>query len=560
MRIKTRLISVIVLLVLSLLAVGVIAITSLHKNVDENEHMDRLSEMQYISKQIEFRMAGQSNDERALLLTKDETYAQQMQEKSDEIFLHLERLSQLAPASDQTLVAEITQNYEKYWAVSQQVIETIKDDSAKANTLHFEEGRQLRKEILDPSFERYIEKLDTEIVEAREQLKSDSSFRQTLLVVIAGIAIIVGIVFGIHLIKAILVPLHKLKEQMNDISEGEGDLTKTIEVKNQDEFGEVAQSFNAFVVSLREMISRISVSSEQAASSSEQFLASAEQTTASADQIADSLQQISMNMNHQNKILDESSLAVKESLDGILNIAASAANVSSAAEVVSTKADSGEKSVEKIVDSMEFIHKSVDEADQSVRSLAEDVLKINHITEIINDIANQTNLLALNAAIEAARAGEHGKGFSVVAEEVRKLADQSIQSANQIRELIDHIQVETKNTVNTIVVVKDNVNTGNDLTKETAVQFRGILDSISSVSTQIQQIAATTEHLGTSFGSVSQRVEEVLSLSEVISENTSEITATTEEQLATMQEIQAAAQSLTVISESLYELVHRFKM
>ena len=92
------------------------------------------------------------------------------------------------------------------------------------------------------------------------------------------------------------------------------------------------------------------------------------------------------------------------------------------------------------------------QADSSIKNLADDVLKIDQITEIINDIANQTNLLALNAAIEAARAGEHGKGFSVVAEEVRLLADQSSQSANQIRDLINHIQVEAKNTVNTIVL------------------------------------------------------------------------------------------------------------
>ena len=133
--------------------------------------------------------------------------------------------------------------------------------------------------------------------------------------------------------------------------------------------------------------------------------------------------------------------------------------------MVTVKAGNGEKSVEKIVDSMEFIHKSVDVADSSIKNLADDVLKIDRMTEMINDIARQTNLLALNAAIEAARAGEQGKGFSVVAEEVRLLADQSSQSANQIRELINQIQVEAKNTVNTIVVVKDSVNDGNSINK-----------------------------------------------------------------------------------------------
>ena len=123
------------------------------------------------------------------------------------------------------------------------------------------------------------------------------------------------------------------------------------------------------------------------------------------------MQKISVNMNHQTKLLDESSQAVKESLEGILNIATSTSSAASNVEVVTVKAGNGEKSVEKIVDSMKFIHKSVDVADSSIKNLADDVLKIDRITEMINDIARQTNLLALNAAIEAAQGWRTREGF-----------------------------------------------------------------------------------------------------------------------------------------------------
>ncbi len=560
MKIKTRLLTVISILVLLNVVVGIIGIFSLRNTVADNDYMDKLSDMQYISKQIEFRMAGQSNDERGLLLTGDKQFAKQMKEKSDEIKNQLQELRKLAKPTDQKMIDEIIQNYEKYWSTSQQVITTIDTNLEKAKEIHFLEGRKIRKEVLDPSFEKFIVQLDKEAVQVQENLKSQSDFRETLLLVILVFSVLLGIILGVNILRAILRPLHLLKEQMNHISEGDGDLTKSITVKDKDEFGEVAASFNKFVQSLREMMYRISQSSEQAASTSEQFLASAEETKGSSDQIARSMQKISANMNHQTEILNESSVAVKESLNGILNIATSTSSVANSVEEVSMKADNGEKSVEKIVDSMEFINKSVEQADSSIKNLADDVLKIDQITEIINDIANQTNLLALNAAIEAARAGEHGKGFSVVAEEVRLLADQSSQSANQIRDLINHIQVEAKNTVNTIVIVKDNVNDGNSLIQDTAVQFKEILEAISNVSAQIQVIAATTEHIGSGFSLVTKKAEEVLLLSEEISGSTTEVTGTTEEQLATMEEIQTAAHSLTVVSETLHELVSRFKI
>ena len=265
MKIKTRLLTVISVLVLLNVVVGIIGIFSLRNTVADNDYMDKLSDMQYISKQIEFRMAGQSNDERGLLLTGDKQFSKQMKEKSDEIKNQLQELRKLAKPTDQKMIDEIIQNYEKYWSTSQQVITTIDTNLEKAKEIHFLEGRKIRKEVLDPSFEKFIVQLDKEAVQVQENLKSQSDFRETLLLVILVFSALLGIILGVNILRAILRPLHLLKEQMNHISKGDGDLTKSITVKNKDEFGEVAASFNKFVQSLREMMYRISRSSEQAA-------------------------------------------------------------------------------------------------------------------------------------------------------------------------------------------------------------------------------------------------------------------------------------------------------
>ncbi|MEK4484442.1 methyl-accepting chemotaxis protein [Psychrobacillus sp. FSL H8-0484] len=561
MRIKTRLILVTSILVLSIIVVGGFAIWSLSHTVTKNNELNKLMEMQTVAKQIQYRLAGLSNDERALLLTGDNTYAKQMEEKSADIKEQFDKLGELSSTSSaQQMINDIKIDYEQFWSQSQLVIQNSTINRAKSEEIHFGEERRIRKEVLDPAFEGFIDQLDKNTAETNESLESQSKLSQGILIGISVVAVVFGLILSSILLKAILVPLRQLKEQMNDIANGDGDLTKIIHVKNKDELGEVATSFNQFLTSLREMIKQISFSSGQTAATSEEFLASAEQSKLTSNQIAENVHNVSVSMNEQLQILSESTTAVEQSLHRLQSMTLHTAQVSEETSEVSIQADNGEKSVREIVSSMEVIHQSVGETDKNINSLAADAVKIGEITAIINEISDQTNLLALNAAIEAARAGEHGKGFAIVAEEVRKLAEQSSQSANQIRTLITRIQGTTTETVNTIEVVKANVDSGIHLTSVTSVQFKEIIQSISQVSGKTQEIAASTEQLTTDFTMVAQKYEEVSGLFKENSESTHEIAAATEEQLASMEEIQTAAQSLTTISDALNDMVHRFKI
>jgi len=561
MRIKTRLILVTTILLLSIIAVGGFSVWSLSDIVTKNNTLNKLMEMQTISKQIQYRLAGLSNDERALLLTGDQTYAEQMEEKSADINSQLDKLNELSStSSEKQVVEEIKGDYEEFWVQSQLVIQNSVINPTKSEEIHFGEERRIRKEVLDPSFESFIEELDKKTIEASTNMESQSKVSQIILSSISAGATVIGLILVLILLRAILVPLRQLKEQMNEIASGDGDLTKNIVVKNKDELGEVALSFNHFLTSLREMITQISISSDQTAASSEEFSASAEESKLTSHQIAENVQNVSASMSDQSTILNESSIAIEQSLQRLQSMTLHTAEVSEETSEVSIQADNGEKSVEEIVSSMEVIHQSVGETDRNVNSLAEDAVKIGEITKIINDIADQTNLLALNAAIEAARAGEHGKGFAVVAEEVRKLAEQSSRSANEIRTLITHIQGTTNETVQTIETVKINVDNGIQLTTATSVQFKEIIQSISHVSGKVQEIAASTEQLTDDFTQVTQKYEIISSLFKGTAENTHEIAAATEEQLASMEEIQTATESLTSISDGLNEMVHRFKV
>ena len=392
------------------------------------------------------------------------------------------------------------------------------------------------------------------------QIIDDTVF--ALLTKIISVMVIAGsiaIVCSVFLTRTIIRPILSINSQLKQIAEGEGDLTTELSVNSKDEIGDLANSFNKMLSSLRKMMQQINITSKQVAYSSEELTASAEQTTEATDQIAASIHEIAIGAKAQVNAADESSKTMQQITMDIQRVAESTSSISQAALETNEEANSGNKSLQKVILQMNTIHLSVDKSASVVNQLGEQSEEIGKILGVITGIADQTNLLALNAAIEAARAGEHGKGFAVVAEEVKKLAEQSKESADQIASLITQIQDVTAYAINIMEQGTSEVNTGMQIVQETEVAFNKILQSIELVASQIQEVSAVSEEMSASVEKVYASTEELSDIAQISSSNTENVAASSEEQLALMEEISASASSMSQMAEDLQLLINKFK-
>ncbi|ERN51939.1 methyl-accepting chemotaxis protein [Alkalihalophilus marmarensis] len=328
----------------------------------------------------------------------------------------------------------------------------------------------------------------------------------------------------------------------------------------KDEIGSLSKNVHVMTNRLREMISQISDASTQVAATSEQLTASAEETSRASEQITDSIQEVASAGDEQAAAAKQARHSTSAILDNMNHISSSVQAVNASASVTRAKSESGGQVILQTINQMKVIDDKTDEIQGVVHRLGSKSNEIETIVSMITAVSEQTNLLALNAAIEAARAGEHGRGFAVVADEVRKLAEQSSQSASQINHLILDIQKDISQSVISMEAGKAAVKDGNALVDQAGTEFSDITASINEVTSQFSDVTNAIEDIKTATEEMAHAIEAASHIAASSSDYSQNVAASAEEQNATMQEISAASNVLSDMAESLQESIKQFKL
>lgn len=377
-----------------------------------------------------------------------------------------------------------------------------------------------------------------------------------------SIFIIVGLLlaFGICLTFAgkITKPVAKLEGYAVQLASGNLKMSDLV-VESSDEIGALTTEFNTMKSSLQKLIMKMSTNSDQVAAASEELTASSQSSADASVHVAETVNEVSAAINQQMKDINAAKVNVDAIFTDIKGVEEKSRIVGETSDKTAVAAQKGSELMGVAVKSMARIEKSVLASADVVKKLGENSQQIGQIVEAIAAISEQTNLLALNAAIEAARAGEHGKGFAVVAEEVRKLAAQSQESAEQIKIRIGSIQNDTEDAVSSMQSGTKEVQHGTDAIKEVGEQFARILAMVNDIQSQMEKINTSVKTVAQQAGTIVTMVDEIDELSKKTDEHMKTIISSTEEQSASNEEIAAASQALSEMAGDMQDAVGQFK-
>lgn len=379
------------------------------------------------------------------------------------------------------------------------------------------------------------------------------------MIMLGVFAVVISLIIAMIMGSLISRPIRGMAKTAKKIAGG--DLTtEQIQIKNRDEVGDLALAFNQMAANLKDLITNVRHNTVQVSGSAAELTASAEQTIQATEQITSSIQEVASGSEAQGKNATESSVAMKTMTKGIQQLAVTTAAVSELAIETNTEANKGNESLHRVITQMDTINSAVLESASVVKDLENHSVEIGNIISLITDIAEQTNLLALNAAIEAARAGDHGRGFAVVANEVKKLAEQSKRSAEQISTLISEIQQNTQHAVAVMDTGTQEVQVGMQVVKVAEEGFSKIVELTEHVSKQIQEATTVSEEMSSSAEQIYASFDEIATIAQMSSSNLQNVASASEEQLATIEEVAASAATLSNMAEELQTQVSRFKV
>lgn len=367
----------------------------------------------------------------------------------------------------------------------------------------------------------YLDDIDASFTEQRNMVILDS-------LVIAFIIISLCYVIG----NSILVPARSAAELMKDIAQGDGDLTNSLDASGQDEISRLSKYFNEFTGKMRQSLQDVADNTAQVLNHSE--------AVAGASDTAQSL------IKDQNDITAQVATAMEEMTSQIKDVSDNASSAEQAANDARNNTTAGKQVISHTITQMQSLSTNIDEVSQVVASLASESDNIGSVLDVIRGIAEQTNLLALNAAIEAARAGEQGRGFAVVADEVRTLANRTEQSTNEIQQMIQKLQAGAQEAVSAVKVSQD-------ISLQSVEQTAKADDSLSEIDRLMEVISDMNTQIARATEQQSQAADEV-------NLRINDLAGMTDESLATTEQLSETSQKLKVSSNAMSEVVSRFKI
>ncbi|MFS0870982.1 methyl-accepting chemotaxis protein [Paenibacillus xylanilyticus] len=359
------------------------------------------------------------------------------------------------------------------------------------------------------------------------------------------------------LLKKTLTPIRNLMKGIDVASSGNLDVSIQT---GRDDLGIINQKFNTMIERFNDTMSKVQMTSHHLSNSSKKLLEISANNNGNIQIISTNIRDISLGLRSQDQASVENARAMTEMSTVVQTIASSSSEVADEALSMEQRSHSGHEIMLQVIEQMNLISGAVKHTSESIRSLENRSNEISGIVNIITDIAGQTNLLALNASIEAARVGEEGKGFAVVAGEVRKLAEQSQESAKQIRSLIDEIQRDIMQSAEAMQLGSREVEKGSQVTRETGEFFGDILTATNKVASQIQDISSSTEEISASTQEMSATADELSASVSKAANSSKQIEQSIAEQEASMASIVSASDELSAVSKQLQELISFFKV
>lgn len=434
-------------------------------------------------------------------------------------------------------------------------LQLAKDDQEAGYNYYVDHVLSKRIEI-DEIMTKIQEHFSDKANKMKQKNQKDLNEVSLIVIAITMIGIIAFMVVSLWIVKSIIKPIKHLRHIMKTAEQGKLVIS---DYKANDELGQLVTAFNGMITTFKDLLSSTQEASENVVASSEQLSASAGQNTQASEHVASAIQEVAAGSANQLEHIEKTADTMDMMISSFQKINEDTSIVSSEAKSSAELSRKGEKEMNDVIGQMEVIRHNVTNLGKTIHSLSSSLTEINAMNQTITDIASQTNLLALNAAIEAARAGEHGEGFSVVAEEVRKLAEQSNESAKQITHLIENIQHETNETMESMDVTDAAVETGTAVVHEAGSTFEKIESTFNSIISQFAKISENINQLSSGAQNLQTSMNEIKEIVTNTSEQTQTVSAATEEQLASIEEVESSAENLAKISEELQELVNKFE-